>query len=85
MSKFTADIATFCDAARRGASPAASTGEQIAHRLARALHDVGDDMMLLDQECIEGFSSLCRLAAGPFHTDDQKTIVFDTIRKACGL
>lgn len=82
MSAFNAQIARFCALAQRGGHPAASSGERTAHRLAAALHTIGDDMMLLDDDAVQGFCRLAQLAAGPFHTDDAKAIVFDTITKA---
>lgn len=84
MSAFNAQIARFCQLAQRGAHPAASSGERIAHRLAAALHTIGDNIMLLDDDAVQGFCLLTQLAAGPFHTDDSKAIVFDTIAKAAG-
>lgn len=81
----TANIAHFGDLARRGSSQGASSGERTAYRLAKALHDIGDDMMLLDADAVSGFATLCSLASGPFHTDEQKSLVFDIIARATGI
>ena len=84
MSKFTAQTARFCELAKRGSHPGASTGERTAHKLASALHKVGDDIMLLDAEAIQGFCHLVHLAGGPFYKDEEKVIVYNTIEKSAG-
>ncbi len=72
-------ITRFLELARHGRSGAASTGEKAAYKLAKALDDIGDDMMLLDSSALEGFHLLSQLASGPFRTDAEKSTVFDTI------
>lgn len=84
MSKFTAQTARFCDLAKRGALPGASSGERAAHKLAASLNKISDDIMVLDEDTIEGYCHLVRLAAGPFFTEDGKSVVYDTIRQASG-
>ncbi len=83
-SEFTASIAEFGALAKQGAHPSASTGERTANKLAKALHAIGDDIMLLDLEALEGFFHLARLARGPFFTDHEKSLVYDTIAKSAG-
>lgn len=80
----TINIARFVEAARRGANPAASSGERVANKLAKNLHSIGDDMVVLDWDTLNGFSCLCQLASGPWRTDEQKSEVFRLIRKAAG-
>lgn len=80
----TAHITRFCDLARRGKSITASTGENAAYQLAKTLYKLGDDMMILDREAIEGFNQLCLLASGPFPTDADKSAVYQAIAKAAG-
>lgn len=75
-------LARFCALAKAGGSPAASTGENTARRLATALAAIGDDMALLDEDAIHGFHNFCLLAHGPWHTDDQKHHCFEIIRQA---
>jgi hypothetical protein len=71
----------FTTLARHGSSPAASSGERVAHRLAKALHEIGDDLALLDADALDGFHTLCQLASGPWSTDDQKQRIFATIAR----
>lgn len=75
-------LARFCELAKQGKNPAASSGERVANKLAKALHAIGDDMVLLDPVAIEGFCLLCRLASGPWMKDADKERVFETIAKA---
>ena len=76
------NINCFSRMAKRGGHSGASSGERVAHRLAVALHAIGDDMALLDAESINGFNELCLLAHGPWPTDKLKTLVFTTIASA---
>ena len=78
------DVTHFCRISRRGASPAASSGERVANRLALALHRIGDDMAVLDSGAIEGACSLLRCMAGPWATDDRKAAVFRVVKQAAG-
>jgi hypothetical protein len=71
----------FTTLARRGRSSAASSGERVAHRIAQALHDIGDDIALLDYDALDGFLTLCQLASGPWSTDEQKQRIFATIAR----
>ena len=59
-----------------------SSGERVAHKLVAVLHQLGDDLALLDPEAIHGFSILCQLAHGPWALEDDKQRVFDTIAAA---
>ena len=77
-------LAHFCHLSKTGRSPKASSGERVAHRLADALHKIGDDMALLDPEAIHGFHLLCQLASGPWALDADKERIFDTIAAAAG-
>jgi hypothetical protein len=79
-----APVYRFRDHARAGKSAAASSGERVAHKLAKALHSLGDDLMLLDLDSIEGACTLLRLAAGPFATDSAKRNVYLTLRQCAG-
>ena len=75
-------IKRFTELAHRGRSGGASSGEKVARRLAVALHAIGDDMALLDADAIEGFHMLCRLAGGPWPTDESKATAFRLIARA---
>jgi len=75
-------LARFCDLAARGRHASASTGERVANRLACVLHELGDDMALLDEDAIRGFYQLAMAAHGPWPTDAAKSTVFTIIRKA---
>lgn len=77
-------LARFCDLAKQGKNPAASSGERVANKLAKAVKSIGDDMALLDLEAIEGFYVLCRLAHGPWGTDADKERIFEMLAKATG-
>ena len=72
-------IARFGHLAQSGRHSGASSGERVAHKLAKALHQIGDDMALLDEDAIKGFYLLCLLAHGPWATEDSKSRVFQTI------
>ena len=72
----------FITLAKAGGNPKSSTGERVAHRLAVALHEIGDDIALLDYDALDGFTTLCHLAAGPWPTEARKTGVFDAIARA---
>lgn len=60
----------------------ASNSERIAHRLAVALHEIGDDLALLDETTLEGFVNIVRASAGPWPTEDAKHQVFQAIAVA---
>lgn len=81
-SDHSAAINHFLRAARAGRHRAASSGERTAHRLAAALHDIGDDVALLDGATLEGFLALARAAAGPWRTDDAKHQIYQAIEAA---
>ena len=73
----------FLKLAARGGRGGAS-GEKTCRALAQALHKIGDDVMILDPDAIEGFCVLLRSMAGPFDTWDQKERVYDLVRKVAG-
>jgi hypothetical protein len=77
-------LARFGELARAGRHPAASSGERVANKLAKALHAIGDDMALLDDEAITGFHLLCQLTSGPWSTDADKERVFEMLAHAAG-
>lgn len=56
----------------------------MAHRLAKALHAIGDDLALLDYETLEGALGLMRCMCGPYPTDRIKEVIFNTVRSAAG-
>lgn len=80
-------IRRFRDAARRGKSPGASSGERIAHRLAKAIHTLAKDgdLQVLDPEIIRGATTLIRFASGPFPSDSTREQVHATIRQCAGI
>jgi hypothetical protein len=82
VADHSAAINKFLRTAQRGWSRAASSGERTAHRLATALHQIGDDMALLDAGTLEGFLKLARIAAGPWPTDESKHQIFSAIEAA---
>lgn len=75
-------ITRLCALAKDGARPNASAGERVANQLLKAIDKIGDDLALLDREHIAAFHSLCLLAHGPWPTDFDKSVVFQTIHKA---
>ena len=80
----TADQVTrFVQLALRGGRCGAS-GEITCRALALALHKIGDDVMLLDEDAIEGFCATLRMMVGPFSTYDQKEKVYNMVRRAAG-
>lgn len=81
-SDHSAAINHFLRTARAGRHRAASSGERTAHRLAALLHDIGDDVALLDGATLEGFLALARAAAGPWRTDDAKHRIYTAIESA---
>lgn len=74
----------FIQLARQGRHRGASSGERVAHRLAKALHEIGDDLALLDHDTVEGFCMLTKAANGPWQTDASKSEVFNLIALAAG-
>jgi hypothetical protein len=74
----------FVECAANGHHPAASSGEQIAARLATALHSIGDDFVTLDLRAIDGAWILMQCAHGPWQTEAEKQTVFRLIAKAAG-
>lgn len=78
----TAAIKRFLDLARRGRAPGASHGERVAHQLAKAIADIGDDFALLDQSAIDGAYLVICAASGPWDTAKQKEAVFKLINDA---
>lgn len=82
MELDTVAIKHFADVAERGASPAASTGERVANRLAVALFHIGDDFALLDPLVIQGAGHLAAAMASA--ADDLKPGVFAIVRRAAG-
>tara|TARA_R110000868_G_scaffold150997_1_gene374600 strand:+ start:1425 stop:1679 length:255 start_codon:yes stop_codon:yes gene_type:complete len=74
----------FLDLAQRGKSPCASTGERACYKLAKALAEVGDDMMILDSGAIGGFYEVALLMAGPFRTEDDKERVYNLLKPFAG-
>lgn len=70
----------FLQLANQGRSPASSTGERACYRLAKALAEVGDDMMILDSGAIGGFYEVAMLMAGPFRTYDDKARVYGLLK-----
>ena len=82
VSDQSASINHFLRTAQRGRSKAASSGERTAHRLAAALHQIGDDIALLDSVTLTGFLNLARAAAGPWRTDDAKHQIYQAIEAA---
>lgn len=74
----------FAQVAASGHHPAASTGEKIAARLAKALHAIGDDFAILDGELREGAFDLARLMGGPWPTASSKTAIFRLAAHAAG-
>jgi hypothetical protein len=77
-----ASIVHFARVATRGAHPAASSGEKVANKVAKALHRIGDDLAVLDADSIDGIRDLIQAMAGPWPTDAAKSAVFKTIRNA---
>lgn len=78
----TKAIERFRQVARSGKLAGASSGEKIAHRLAKALHGIGDDLALLDSSVLLGALDLMRCMAGPWPTDADKELVFLTLKSA---
>jgi len=78
----SASVNHFLRVAGAGRHRGASTGQRTAHRLAAALHDIGDDIALLDGATLEGFQNLLRAAAGPWPTDEAKHQIFTAIAAA---
>jgi hypothetical protein len=72
----------FIRTALAGRCRGASNGERIAHRLAVALHEIGDDLALLDETTLEGFVNIVRASAGPWPTEDAKYQVIQAIAVA---
>ena len=62
----------------------ASHGEQVARKIARTLHAIGDDFAIIDREALEGLCLLILLAGGPYPTDAHKERVFSNIKRAAG-
>ena len=77
-------INRFVKTARRGGHPAASGGEKVAHKLAKALHGLGDDLALLDADLLLGALDLARLMNGPWPTERFREVVFNTVESAAG-
>lgn len=84
MTTTQQSLARFVTLARRGASPGSSSGEKTANRLAATLHQIGDDMAVLDDSLFDGFILLCRAAHGPWPTDTAKESAFNHIAQAAG-
>ena len=80
--RHAASINHFLRTARAGQSRGASTGQRTAHRLAAALHEIGDDIALLDTSILEGFANLLRAASGPWPTDEARHQIFTAIAAA---
>lgn len=72
----------FVKCASAGGRGAASHGEQIANRIAKALLKIGDDFAILDSGLIDGIAEMMRQMSGPWPTDEYKAAVFATLRKA---
>ena len=72
----------FIRTALAGRCRGASNGERIAHRLAVALHQIGDDLALLDEMTLEGFVNIVRASACPWPTEDAKHQVSEAIAAA---
>lgn len=78
----TKAIERFRQVARAGKHAGASSGEKVAHRLAKALNGIGDDLALLDTSVLMGALGLMRCMAGPWPTDEVKEVVFQTLKSA---
>jgi hypothetical protein len=72
----------FIRTALAGRCRGASNGERIAHRLAVALHEIGDDLALLDETTLEGFFNIVRASACPWPREDANHQVFEAIAAA---
>lgn len=76
------DTEKFLYHAANGAHGAASSGEKIANKIAKALDKIGDDLAVLDHATIEGACEMLRRMSGPWATDRDKALVFDCIHRA---
>lgn len=80
----TKAIERFRQVAAAGKHPGASSGQKVAHRLAKALHAIGDDLAVLDSYVLLGALDLMRCMSGPWPTDASKAAVFKVIQQAAG-
>lgn len=80
----TRAIERFRQLARAGKHAGASSGEKTAHRLAVALHNIGDDLAVLDSTVLLGALDLMRCMSGPWPTDASKEAVFRCVASAAG-
>lgn len=72
----------FLELAKAGQDPTASRGEWVCHKLAAVLHELDDDLMLLDADAVQGAAELMRAAAGPFSSTRAKQAIYLMIAEA---
>ena len=65
-------IEQFVRLARAGARPGASSQEKAAAKLARVIHEIGDDFMAMDYDAIGGAGALMQAMAGPFTSEQEE-------------
>lgn len=70
--------------ATAGSQPGASSGEKVCHRIAKALHEIGEDFYSVDSSAIEGACHVMKLMAGPWRTDKDRERIFEYVAKAAG-
>ena len=75
-------ICHFLELAKAGQDPTASKGEWVCYKIAATLHQLDDDLMLLDAEAAKGAAELIRIAAGPFSSAKGKDAIFQMIKAA---
>lgn len=84
LSRDIQGIQHFIRCARQGRSPASSTAEKVAQKLAKTLHAIRDDICLLDGGALEGMHQLVLLMAGPWATDADKAAIYTLAAQAAG-
>lgn len=70
--------------AMAGSQPGASSGEKICHKIAKALHEIGEDFSGIDGAALEGACHVVKKMAGPWQTAEEREHVFKCVAKAAG-
>ena len=76
------EIKRFLELSAAGARGTGSRSEIVAHRIACALNQIGDDMALLDTGAIASLCAVVRAMGGPWSTQQNKEQIFNAVKRA---